>query len=76
MILSQDLSSCSGITSSSVKPNQLIECSVFERTSPRSIPLLYIVSVPRLHVKTGEGSGHQAYPDVSPRNVNCARPHT
>ena len=35
-----------------------------------------LVSVPRPHVKTREGSGHQAYPDVSPRNVNCARPYT
>ena len=25
-----------------------------------------LVSVPRPHVKTSEGSGHQAYPDVSP----------
>ena len=34
-----------------------------------------LVSVPRPHVKMEEGPGHQAYPDVSPRNVNCACPY-
>ena len=30
------------------------------------IPGMCLVSVPRPHVKTEEGSGHQAYLDVSP----------
>ena len=41
-----------------------------------SQPQVLVVLVPRPHVKTREGSGHQAYPDVSPRNVNCACPYT
>ena len=40
--------------------------------SPTSRHHILLVSVPRPRVKRKEGSGHQ---DVSPRNVNCARPY-
>ena len=36
-------------------------------TAPRAhVSSRYCFSVPRPHLKTEEGSGHQAYPDVSP----------